>query len=331
MGSYDALLDGKRSLVDLLRILSQNEPAQYNLSLAEELAGLATAHALYGDASDGLRAAEEAEEILNGIGISTGIPSPLLLWLKVIDTRAILHWALDEYEWAICCNEKSIEKYREVIKNCRKDGTMDPQIEERYAIALGRFADQLRQMLNQTPKVLPLYCDALGVWMSLLKTSPQTRRYAENLHLVAQAYSATEPDKEKSNRVLKEALGVIPDLFQDVRIALLLEMSEVSAEKPGAGEPEARRALDILDEWRGETGSFPLQLRLAAATAFSNSLGRLDRNEEAFESMKATEEMIGATLEVNPTLVNKPLLQDLVEFMVSSSRYVIVGNKGMDY
>jgi tetratricopeptide (TPR) repeat protein len=213
MGSYDALLECKRSLVNLLRIVSHNDPAQYQLALAEELAGLATTHALYGDASDGLRAAEEAEEMLNRIGLSTSISSPLLLWLKVIDTRSILHWALDEYEQAIRCNEKSIEKYREIIEKGRKDGTMDPQIEERYAIALGRFADQLRQMQNQASEVLSLYRRALAVWMSLLKTSPQTRRYAENLQMATLGYSAIEPDKEKANRVLKAALDAIPDLL----------------------------------------------------------------------------------------------------------------------
>jgi len=324
MGSYDALLQGKRTLVDLLRTFSQNDPARYQLSLAEELAGLATTHALYGAARDGLRAAEEAEEILNQIGMSTSISSPLLLWLKVIDTRSILHWALDEYESAIRCNERSIEKYREIIENGRKEGTVDPQIEERYAIALGRFADQLRLMLNQAPKILPLYRNALDVWMSLLKASPQVRRYAENIQIVAQRYSATELDKEKANRVLRVVLDVVPDVFQDVRIALLLEMSEVSAEKPGAGELEANRALRILDEWKGRTDSLPLKLRLAAATSLSNSLRRLDRDEEAVESMKATEEKVEATLKVTPTLLDKSLSQDLVEFMVSSSRYVIV-------
>jgi tetratricopeptide (TPR) repeat protein len=320
LGSYDALLEGKRCLVDLLRIFSHNNPAKYQLSLAEELAGLATAHALHGDASDGLRAAEEAEEILNRIGIPTSISSPLLLWLKVMDTRSILHWMLDEYEWAIRCNEESIEKYREIIKKGSKDGTMDPKIKERYAIALGRLAEQLRQMLNQAPEILPLYRDALDVWMTLLETSPQTRRYVENLQLAAQGYSATEPDKERTNRVLKAALDAIPDVFQDVRIALLLEMSEISADKPGAGEPEARRALHTLDEWKGAANSLPLRLRLAAATALSNSLRRLDRDEEAVKALKYTEERIIAGIMVNPTLSDKPLLQDLLDFMASSSR-----------
>ena len=326
-GSYDALLKGKRNLVDLLRAFSQSDPAQYQLPLAEELAGLATTHALYGAARDGLRAADEAEEILDRIGMSISISPPLLLWLKVIDTRSILHWALDEYEWAIRCNERSIEKYREIIENGRKEGTVDPQIEERYAFALGRFADQLRLMLNQTPKVLPLYRNALDVWISLLQTSPQVRSYAENIQIVAQGYSATEPDKEKANRVLNVALDAIPDIFQDVRIALLLEMSEVSAKKAGAGEPEAHRALHILDEWKGMNDSLPLKLRLATATALSNSLRRLDRDEEAVESMKTTEEKVEATLKVNPNLFDESLSQDLVEFMVSSSRYVIVRNR----
>ena len=320
LGSYDALLECKRSLVHLLRTFSRNDPAQYQLGLAEELAALATTHALYGNVSDGLRAAEEAEELLNRIGVSTSISSPLLLWLKVIDTRSILHWALDEYEKAICCNKKSIEKYREIIEKGREDGTIDTQIEERYAIALGRFADQLRQMQNQASEVLSLYRHALAVWIFLLKTSPQTRRYAENLQMVTLAYSAIEPDKEEANTVLKEALGAIPDPFQDVRVALLLVMSDISAEKPLAGEPEARCALHILDEWTGVTSSFPLKLRLAAATALSNSLRRLDRNEEAVESMKNTKEKVEAILMANPTLADKPLLQDLVEFMTLSSR-----------
>jgi hypothetical protein len=97
-------------------------------------------------------------------------------------------------------------------------------------------------------------------------------------------------------------------------------MSDISAEKPLAGEPEARRALHIIDEWTGVTDSLPLKLRLAAATALSNSLRRLDRNEEAVESMKNTEEKVEAILTANPTLADKPLLQDLVEFMVLSSR-----------
>jgi len=320
MRSYDALLRAKRSLVHLLRIFSHNDPEQYRLVLAEELAGLATIHALHGDASDGLRAAEEAEEVLNRIGMSTGISSPLLLWLKVIDIRSILHWALDEYERAICCNEKSIKKYREIIEKGRKDGTVDPQIEERFAIALGRFADQLRQMQNQASEVLSLYRHALDVWVSLLKTSPQTRRHAENLQMAALGYSAIEMDKKKANEVLKVALDAIPDPFQDVRIPLLLEMSHISAEISGAGEPEARRALHILDEWTGKSDSLPLKLRLAATTALSNSLSHLDRNEEAVESMKTTEEKVEAILTANPTLADKPLLQDLVEFIVLTSR-----------
>jgi tetratricopeptide (TPR) repeat protein len=319
MGSYDALLECKRRLVNLLRIVSRNDPTQYQLALAEELAGLATTHALYGDVGDGLRAAEEAEELLNRIGLSTSISSPLLLWLKVMDTRAILHWALDEYEEAIRCNEKATEKYREIIEKGRKDGTMDPQIEERYAIALGRFADQLRQMQNQASDVLSLYRRALAVWLFLLKTSPQTRRYAENLQMATLAYSAIEPDEEAS-AVLKEALDAIPGSFQDVRVALLLVLSDISAEKPLAGEPEARCALHILDEWTGVADSLPLKLRLAAATALTNSLRRLDRNEEAVESMKNTEEKVEAILTANPTLADKPLLQDLAEFTTLSSR-----------
>ena len=320
MGSYDTLLEGKRKLVGLLRVLNHKDPAQYQIPLAEELAGVAITHALYGDASEGLRAAKEAEEILNRIGLSSSIPSRPLLWLKVIDTRSILHWALDEYEWATRCSEKSVEIYRGIVENSRRDGTVDPQIEERYAIALGRFADQLRQMQNRTFKVLPLYRDALDIWISLLKTSSHTRRYAENLQIVAQGYSATELDKEKAYGVLKAALYAIPDFFQDVQITLLLEMSGVSAEKPGAGESEARRALYVLDEWKGESDLLPLKLRLAAATALSNSLRRLDKNEEAVTSMKATEEKVDASLKVNLTLADESLLQELVEFMVSSSR-----------
>jgi tetratricopeptide (TPR) repeat protein len=319
-GLYDAVLEGKRSLVNLLRIFCHNNPEQYQLLLAEELAGLATTHALYGDASDGLRAAEEAEEILNRIGMTSDVSSPLLLWLKVMDTRSILHWALDEYGWAIRCNEKSIEKYRKLKEKGREEGTVDTQIEERYAIALGRFADQLRQMLNQASKVLLLYRDAVDVWISLLKTSPQTRRYAENLQTATQGYSATEPDKEKANEVLIVALDAIPDFFQDVRIALLLEMSEISAEKQGAGEPEARRALHILDEWKGDVDLLFFKLRLAVANALSNSLRRLERNEEAIESMKSAEEKVEAILKVNPTLADEILLQDMVEFVMSSSR-----------
>jgi len=329
MGSYDALLKCKRCLVHLLRIFSRNDPAQYQLALAEELAGLATTHALYGDVSDGLRAAEEAEELLNQVELSTSISSPLLLWLKVMDTRSVLHWALDEYEDAVLCNEKSTEKYREIIEKSRKDGTMDLQIEERYAIALGRFADQLRQMQDRAREALSLYRRALAVWVFLLKTSPQTRRYAENLQMVTLGYSAIEPDKEEANAVLKEALDAIPDSFQDVRVALLLVVSDISAEKPLAGEPEARCALHILDEWTGETGSLPLKLRLAAATALSNSLRRLDRDEEAVESMKITKEKVETILTANPTLADKPLLQDLVEFMILSSRYVIIQNRGI--
>lgn len=331
MGSYDALLEGKSNLVDLLRIFSQNDPTRYQLSLAEELAGLATTHALYGAARDGLRAAEEAEEILNRIGMITSISPHLLLWLKVIDTRSILHWALDEYERAIHCNERSIEKYREIIENGRKEGAVEPQIEERYAIALGRFADQLRLMPNQTPNVLPLYLNALDIWMSLLKTSPQVRRYAENIQRIAQEYSAIELDKEKVNRVLKNVLDVVPDVFQDVHIALLLEMLEVSAEKREAGTSEAHRALHILDEWKGRNDSLPLKLRLVAATALSNSLRRLDRDQEAVESMKAAEEKVEAALKVNPDLFDEFLSQDLIEFMISSSRYVMVRNKWINY
>lgn len=320
MGSYDALLECKRSLVHLLRNFSRNDSKQYQLALAEELAGLATTHALYGDVSDGLRAAEEAEDLLNRIGISTTMSPPLLLWLKVIDTRSILHWALDEYEQAIRCNEKSIEKYREIIEQGHKDGTVDPQIEERYAIALGRFADQLRQMQNQAPEVLSLYQHALEVWMFLLKTSPQTRRYAENLQMAALGYSATELDKEEANTILKLALDAIPEPFQDIRVALLLAISDISAEKPLAGEPEARGALQILDEWTGVTDSLPLKLRLAAATALSKSLSRLDRHEEAVELMENIKKMVEVVLTANPTLADKSLLQDLVEFMRLSSR-----------
>ena len=320
MGSYDALLESKRSLVHLLRNFSRNDLEQYQLALAEELAGLATTHALYGDVSEGLRAAEEAEDVLNRIGISSSISPPLLLWLKVIDTRSILHWALDQYEQAIRCNEKAIEKYREIIEQGRKDGAVDPQIEERYAIALGRSADQLRQMQNQAPEVLSLYRHALEVWMFLLQTSPQTRRYAENLQMATLGYSAIELDKEEGNKVLRLALDAIPEPFQDVRVALLLAISDISAEKPSAGEPEARRALHILDEWTGVTDSLPLKLRLAAATALSNSLSRLDRNEEAVEPMKNTMKKVEAALTANPTLADESLLQDLVEFMRLSSR-----------
>ncbi len=320
MGSYDALLECKRNLVHLLRKFSHNNPAQYQLALAEELAGLATTHALYGDVSDGLRAAEEAEELLNRIGMPTSISPPLLLWLKVIDTRSILHWALDEYEEAIRCNEKSTEKYREITKQGREVGTMDLQIEERYAIALGRFADQLRQMQNQTSEVLSLYRHALAVWMLLLKTSPQTRRYAENLQMATLGYSAIEPDKEEANALLKAVLDAIPEPFQDVRVALLLVISDTSAGKPLAGEPEAHCALHILDEWTGVADSLPLKLRLAAATALSNSLSRLDRKEEAVEPMENTKKKVEAALTANPTLADKDLLQNLVEFMTLNSR-----------
>ena len=320
MGSYDALLGCKGSLVHLLRKFSRNDPAQYQLALAEELAALATAHALYGDVSEGLRAAEKAEDLLNRIGVSNSISSPLLLWLKVIDTRSILHWAQDEYEQATRCNEKSIEKYREIIEQGREGGTIDLQIEERYAIALGRFADQLQQMQNQTSEVLSLYRRALAVWMFLLKTSPQTRRYAENLQMATLGYSSIEPDEEEANVLLKAVLDAIPEPFQDVRVALLLAISDRSAGKPLAGEPEAHCAIHILDEWTGVADSLPLKLRLAAATALSNSLSRLDRNEEAVEPMENAKKKVEAALTANPTLADKPLLQNLVEFMTLNSR-----------